>query len=186
MEDRDIIELYWERDERAVEETRLAHGHYCFSIAQSILQNPWDSEEVLTDTWMKAWNSIPPQRPKYLRQYLAKITRNLALNVVESRSAQKRKGDQVALALEELGECIPSPEEVGANLELQQLKESIMSFLKKESQRERNVFLRRYFYFDEVSGIARRYDLTEANVLQILSRTRRKLKKHLRKEGYEL
>lgn len=186
MEDRQIIDLYWARDERAVEETKQSHGKYCFSIAQSILHNSWDAEEILSDAWVQAWNTIPPQRPNCLRQYLAKITRNLALNAYTARNTQKRKGDQVALALEELGECVASGGDVGENLAYQELRSAIMTFLQEEPQRNRNVFLRRYFYFDEVAQIAERYSLSESNVLQILSRTRKRLKTHLRKEGYTL
>lgn len=186
MEDRHIIDLYWARDERAVEESKQRYGDYCFSIAQAILHNQWDTEEILSETWMQAWNSIPPNRPKSLRQYLAKITRNLALNAYTARNTQKRKCDQVALALEELGECVASGGDVGENLAYQELRSAIMSFLQEEPQRNRNVFLRRYFYFDEVAQIAERYNLSESNVLQILSRTRKRLKTHLRKEGYTL
>lgn len=186
MEDRHIIDLYWARDERAVEESKQSYGDYCFSIAQAILHNQWDAEEILSDAWVQAWNSIPPQRPNCLRQYLAKITRNLALNAYTARNTQKRKGDQVALALEELGECVASGGDVGENLAYQELRSAIMRFLQEEPQRNRNVFLRRYFYFDEVAQIAEKYSLTESNVLQILSRTRKRLKTHLRKEGYTL
>lgn len=184
MEDRHIIDLYWARDERAVEESKRSYGDYCFSIAQSILHNRWDTEEIVSETWMQAWSSIPPKKPKYLRQYLAKITRNLALNAYTAQNTRKRKGDRVALALEELGECVASEADVGQNLAYQELRSAIMSFLQEESQRNRNVFLRRYFYFDEVDQIARRYCLTESNVQQILSRMRKRLKAHLRKEGY--
>ena len=186
MEDRHIIDLYWARDERAVEESKQSYGTYCFSIAQAILHNQWDTEEIVSETWMQAWNSIPPKKPKYLRQYLAKITRNLALNAYTARNTQKRKEDQVALALEELEECVASSGDVGENLAYQELRNAIMSFLQEESRQSRNVFLRRYFYFDEVAQIATRYSLTESNVLQILSRTRKRLKKYLRKEGYAL
>lgn len=186
MEDSAILELYWSRDERALEATKQSHGSYCFSIAQSILHNQWDVEEILSDTWIQAWNSIPPQRPNCLRQYLAKITRNLALNAYTAQNTQKRKGDQVSLALEELGECVSSTGDVGDNLAYQELKCVIMDFLKKEPQRNQNVFLRRYFFFDDIARIAQRYSLTESNVLQILSRTRKRLKSHLRKEGYTI
>lgn len=186
MEDSKIVDLFWSRDERAVEESRQRYGGYCFSVAQGILDDPQDAEEVVADTWLHAWNSIPPERPKFLKQYLAKLTRNLALSLWRSQNARKRGGGQVELALEELGECIPSPATAHGHLEGQELKKSINAFLSAQPRRDRNVFLRRYFYLEETAQIAARYGLTEDNVFQILSRTRRKLKKYLKKEGYAL
>lgn len=186
MEDSKILDLYWQRDEQAIQQTRQAYGGYCFSIAASILGNDWDAEEVVADTWVKAWNSIPPHRPAYFKQYLAKITRNLALNAYLAQNAQKRKGDQVAVALEELGECIPSNETAEGHLEEAELKAAISHFLRTQPPREQGIFLRRYFYLESVQEISRRYGVKEANVFQILARTRRKLKAYLAKEGYAL
>lgn len=186
MEDSEILDLYWQRDEQAIRQTRQSYGGYCFSVAASILGNDWDAEEVVADTWVKAWNSIPPHRPAYFKQYLAKITRNLAINVQLSRDAQKRGNGQVTLALEELHECIPSWETAEGHLEEAELKGAISRFLRTQPRREQSIFLRRYFYLESVREIARRYGLREANVLQILSRTRRRLKGYLAKEGYTL
>lgn len=186
MEDSKIVDLFWARDEQAVEESQRAYGGYCFSVAQGILDDPQDAEEVVADTWLHAWNSIPPERPKFLKQYLAKLARNLALSLWRTRTAQKRGGAQLELTLEELGECIPSSATAHGYLEGQELKKSINAFLSAQPRRERNVFLRRYFYLEETAQIATRYGLSETNVFQILSRTRRKLKKYLKKEGYAL
>ena len=186
MEDSKILDLYWQRDEQAILQTRQAYGGYCFSIAASILGNEWDAEEVVADTWVKAWGSIPPHRPAYFRQYLAKITRNLAINMQLSRDARKRGNGQITLALEELIDCIPSGETAEGHLEEAELKAAISRFLRTQPRREQGIFLRRYFYLESVQEIARRYGLREANVLQILSRTRRKLKGCLTEEGYAL
>ena len=186
MEDSRILELYWQRDEQAIRETKDAYGGYCFSVANAVLENAWDAEEVVAETWVRAWNSIPPNRPAHLKQYLAKIARNLALNTYLAHNAQKRKGDQVAIALEELDECIASSETAEGNLEAEELKHAISGFLRTQPPREQGIFLRRYFYLESVERIARYYGLKEANVFQILSRTRRKLKAYLQKEGYAL
>lgn len=186
MKDGQIVELFWERNEQAVYEAQRAYGGYCFSVSQKILDNPEDSEEVVADTWLRAWNSIPPERPVHLKQYFAKITRNLALSLWRTRNAEKRGGGRVELALEELGECIPSGTTPEGWLAGEELQTAITVFLRQEPQRERNVFLRRYFYMEETGEIARRYGLREGNVFQILSRTRKKLKKYLMKEGWVL
>lgn len=186
MDDRAIIDLYWKRDEQAISETQRAYGGYCFTVANSILGNSWDAEEVVSDTWIHAWNSIPPKRPTYLKQFLAKITRNLALNIWSSQNAEKRKCNRMDVVLDELGECIPSNASVDTNLDGEELKHMILNFLKRESRRERYIFLRRYFYFDEIHQIAQECKLTDANVYQILSRVRGRLKKYLQKEGYSL
>ena len=154
MEDSRILELYWARDEQAIRETKEAYGKYCFAVACSVLGNTWDAEEVVSETWLRTWNSIPPNRPSYLKQYLAKITRNLALNTYMAQNAHKRKGDQVALALEELGTCIPSNETAEGHWEAEELKEAISKFLRTQSPRDRSVFLWRYFYLESVEHIA--------------------------------
>ena len=186
MEDEEIIELYWKRDEQAVHETQRAYGDYCRRVACGILNDPQDVEEVLADTWLHAWNSIPPQKPKFLKLYLAKIARNLAFSAFRSRSAAKRGGNAVFVALDELGECVSSPCSAESHYDAQELGETINAFLRTASDKERMVFVRRYFFLDEIPQIARRYSLTETNVRMILSRTRSKLKKYLIQEGYDL
>lgn len=186
MDDKSIIDLYFNRDEQAIRETDLAYGSYCKTVANNILQNSEDVEEAVADTWLKAWNSIPPNRPMHLRLYLAKITRNIALNTYREQSAQKRGGGQVVLALEELGACVSRSDTVDSRIDEQLLRDVIQSFLQQCAKKDRMIFVRRYFFLEDTSTIAQRYGLKESNVLLILSRTRKKLKTHLIKEGYDL
>lgn len=186
MNDAQIIQLYFARDEQAIRESMYSYGNYCRKIAESILQDRLDVEEAVADTWMKAWETIPPHNPKYLRLYLGKITRNLALSTYRKNSAYCRGGGQVALALEELGECVSSGDSPERLINKQELEKTISSFLQTENPTRRAVFLRRYFYLEEISAIAYRYGLKEANVRMMLARTRKRLGKYLKQEGYEL
>lgn len=183
MEDSRIIELYWQKNADAISETAKKYGPYCFSIAENILHNAEDSEECVNDTWLRAWNAIPPQKPDVLRMFLAKITRNLAFNRFNARNAQKRGGGEIALVLDELGECLGGADTEGA-YEAKELRKCIRRFVRSLPEREGNVLARRYFFAEPVAEIAKRYGLSENNVMVILSRTRRKLKAHLLKEGY--
>lgn len=186
MEDKEIINLYLKRDEQAVAETRQAYGAYSFAIAKNVLACDEDAEEVVADTLLQAWNSIPPQIPKNLKLYLARIARNLSLSKWRSISAKKRWGGQVLLSLDELSECVADGESMELALNKEELAGSINRFLACQSQRDRAVFLRRYFFMEDTQVIARRFGIREANVFQILSRTRRRLKDYLIKEGYYL
>lgn len=186
MEQCEIIELYFERDERAIEESKKAYGAHCHRIAYSVLGNDADAEETVSDAMLKAWQHIPPDRPAELKLYLSKITRNLALSQWRSRKAGKRGGGQVLIALEELGDCVPGDMDVAQQLDRKELGRTISEFLRREKERDRVLFLRRYFYLEDTASLAARYGLKEANVLQILSRTRRKLKQYLIREGYDL
>lgn len=186
MEDREIIELYFAREEQALEETERKYGAFCFSLADAILKNAEDSNEVLSDTWLRAWNAIPPLVPDSLKLYLGKITRNLAFNTYRSRSAEKRGGGQIALVLDELAGCIPAAGSLSDNLEAQELAKEIQKFLQTQTKRDRGIFVSRYFSAEDYGMIAGKYGLTQGNVRRILSRMRSKLKKHLEGEGYEL
>ena len=186
MDDKSIIDLFFRRDEQGIQQATLLYGNYCRTVAKNILQNLEDAEEAVADTWLKAWNSIPPNRPTHLKQYLAKITRNIALNTYREQTSQKRGGRQVTLALEELGDCISHPDSVDFQINEQLLRDAIQCFLLQISQKDRMVFVRRYFYLEDTPSIAQRYGLKESNVLLILSRTRKKLKQYLIKEGYDL
>ncbi len=184
MEDYQIIELYWNRDEDAIEKTSQKYGAYCFAIANNILNNQEDSEECVNDTWLKAWNAMPPQKPDNLKLFLAKITRNLSLNRMEAQNAKKRGNGEYALVLDELSECIASYSDVEDTYLARELGEIVRKFVRKLPEREGNVFVRRYFFLESVAVIAKRYRLTENHVMVMLSRTRKKLKKYLVKEGY--
>ncbi len=184
MEDSQIIELYWQRNGDAISETADKYGAYCFAIAENILHNTEDSEECVNDTWLHAWNAIPPQRPKALRLFLAKITRNLSFDRFHAQTAEKRGGGEINLVLDELGECLGGGADAETAYEAKELRRSIQRFVRALPEREGNVLVRRYFFAEPVAEIAKRYGLTENNVMVILSRTRRKLKAHLLKEGY--
>lgn len=184
MEDSNIIDLYFARDERALTQTSQKYGRYCFSLANAILSSPEDSEEVVSDTYLKAWETIPPKRPTVFKLFLAKITRNLAFSRWRSETAQKRGGTQMDAVLEELTDCIPSAEGVDEQLDLKELTAAIRTFLDTQKIREQNIFLRRYFFVEETEAIANRYGMRPEAVRQSLSRTRAKLREYLTQEGY--
>lgn len=184
MEDCQIVELYWQKNADAISETTNKYGAYCFAIADNILNNIEDSEECVNDTWLQAWNAIPPQRPNVLRMFLAKITRNLSLNRFNARNAEKRGGGTITVVFDELVECLSSGTNVEDAYEIKELEQCIQRFVQALSERDGNVFVRRYFFTEPVTVIAKRYGLTENNVMVILSRLRKKLKHKLKKEGY--
>ena len=184
MEDSQIIELYWQKNTDAISETANKYGAYCFMIAQNILHNIEDSEECVNDTWLHAWNVIPPQRPNMFRMFLAKITRNLSLDRFHIRNAEKRGGGEMSLVLDELTECLAGETDLEAAYEGKELERCIQQFVRALPERDGNVFVRRYFFVEPVAVIAKRYHLTENNVMVILSRIRKKLKLELMKEGY--
>ena len=183
MEDRKIIELYFARNEQAIAETDRKYGAYCRAIAYRILEDRLDSEEVANDTYLRLWNTIPPQKPDPLKPYAGRISRNLALDVYDAKHAQKRTG--VTLALEELAECLPARdgEEIG---ESAALSDSISRFIKSLPEREKIIFVRRYFYLCPIAQIAKSLALKESTTAMTLSRTREKLRRHLEKEGFAL
>lgn len=184
MEDEAIVELYWRRDEDAIRFSQTKYGGYCSSIAKNLLADRWDVEECVNDTWLRAWNAIPPQRPAKLRAFLAKITRNLALDQLKAKGRAKRGGGELTLALEELGECVPSPGGVEEALQGRELEGAVNAFLRVLPTRDRDIFLRRYFFVEPVGEIAVRYAMGENAVSAALSRTRKKLRIHLEKEGW--
>lgn len=183
MNDQRIIDLYWARDPRAIGETDRKYGPYCHAIAHNVLHNMQDSEECVNDTWHRAWNSMPPQRPSLLRAFLGTITRNLALHRWERQNAQKRGGGQAALALEELSECVPAPDTVEKAVEDRELTAVLEAFLDSLSREGRTIFLRRYWYLEPVKTVAKGLGLSESKVKMSLLRSRQKLKDHLEKEG---
>lgn len=182
MEDIEIIELYWQRDERAVKESDTKYGRLCKGIALRLLENMEDSEECVSDTWLRAWNTIPPQRPDILRAFFAKITRNLALDRCRRSSAQKRGGGEVDAALEELSSCV-SGGDLETELERRELVRALNEFLYSLGEQERQIFLRRYWLADSVSAIAKGSGMSANAVSLHLMRLRTRLKEHLEKEG---
>lgn len=186
MEDLQIVELYWQRSEAAIAESAAKYGGYCQNIAYGILRNVPDAEECVSDTWLRAWNAIPPERPRKLAAFLGKITRNLSLDRLRKNTAKFRGGDQVQLALEELETTIPageSPERLAEEAELVQCLEVFLHSLSRE---KRHVFLLRYWYFRPVQEIAWQLHMSESKVTSMLFRIRKELKQHLEKEGIGL
>lgn len=186
MNDEQIIALYFDRDEQAIQATADAYGSYCGKVAVNILKNTEDAEEAVSDTWLRAWNTIPPQRPQYLRLFLGRITRNLSLSIWRAKTAEFRGGGEVSLALEELSECVSQGTNPEALLQTRELGQSISGFLRTQPQNYRIIFLRRYFYLESSKQLAARFGISDANVRMILSRTRKGLREYLKKEGYDL
>lgn len=186
MEDQQIIELYWRRSEDAIWATQSKYGGYCGAIAQNILSNPQDEEECLNDTWIGAWNAMPPHRPNRLRLFLGKITRSLACDALRSRNARKRGGGASFAPLEELAECVPAASGTEEAVEAHELERIIGRFLHGLAERDCSLFLRRYWYAEPLERIAERYGLKVNTVKTSLFRTRRKLKDYLEKEGIVL
>jgi len=184
LEDHQIIDLYWRRSPDAIDQTAGKYGAYCFAIAENILHSPEDSEECVNDTWFHAWNAMPPQRPNVLRLFLAKLTRGLAFDRYRAQKAEKRGGGEMSLVLDELAECLSGGTSAEDAYEGKELGQCIRRFVGELPQRDGNVFVRRYFFTEPVAVIAKRYGLTENHVMVLLSRTRKKLKAHLQKEGY--
>lgn len=186
VEDDQIIELFWKRSEHAIQKTEEKYGSYCYAIAQQILDNHQDSEECVNDTWLRAWNGIPPQHPRIFRQFLAKITRNLAFDRYRARKTAKRGKGVMEEVLEELEECTNGSSDVEDEILRKELEENIRCFVQTLSNRDSDIFIRRYFYVESIDQIARQFSLKESNVLMILSRTRKKLRDYLEKEGYRI
>lgn len=186
MKDEEIVALYWARSEHAIAETAQKYGAYCTAIARAILESPEDSEECVNDTWLGAWNSLPPHRPTVLSAFLGKITRNLSLNRREKNRAAKRGRGEVPKALEELSECLPHPATVEQALEERELEALLNRFLDTLSEDARRIFLKRYWYFCPVKRIADDLAMGESRVKMSLLRTRNALKRYLEQEGITL
>ncbi len=186
MQDQDIIALYYARDEQAIAASADKYGNYCTSIAHSILHNMQDAEECVNDTWLRAWDSIPPARPTYLQLYLGGITRHISLDRYRRANRAKRGGGEMVLALDEMSEVVASDVNVQTQAEEAEFYDKINRFLWSLPARDCNVFIRRYYYVDSMESIASRYGITQANVKKILSRTRARLRDYLRKEGYNV
>ena len=184
MDDQNIIELYFARNEQAIKETEIKYGKLCYSIAYNILNNQEDTEECMNDTYLGAWNAIPPTRPNHFMAFLCKITRNLSLKRLEAMARQKRSQATI-ISLDELAEILPD-ESIDENVSNENLTDHISNFLREEKADARNVFVRKYYFFDPIGDIAKRYDFTEDKVKSMLYHTRKKLKDYLIKEGVEL
>lgn len=186
MDDERILDLYWARSKSAIYETANKYGRYCFAIANNILQNREDAEECVNDTFLKAWEAIPPQRPSVLRVFLGKITRNLSLNAYNKQRAEKRGGDEIALLYSELEDCIPSSRDVEKEFESSLIIGTINSCLLSLDSESRMVFVRRYWYADSIKAIAAHFQMSESKVKSMLFRTRKTLRLYLEHEGVNL
>ena len=186
MEDEAIIKLFWERNEMAISETDKKYGHYCYKIAHNILQNAEDSEECVSDTYVRTWNSIPEDWPKNFSAYLGKITRNLSINRYRQRSAKKRGSGKLEEIFHELEGCLPDRKTMERELESKEMAALLNRFLNSLNDEHRIIFVRRYWYADSIPTIAGRFGLGENNVKTILYRCRNKLKQMLEKEGIGL
>lgn len=181
MQDEVIISLYFKRAEEAITATKDKYGRLLVSLAYGILQNTEDAKECENDTYLKTWMSIPPQKPTFLRAFLAKITRNLALDAYEAKQAQKRGGGELPVILDELAEILPNQASLSASRDLRDELNSFLASLKPEA---RYLFMRRYWFGDALQALAERSGYRLSKVKMSLSRTRKQLGERLEKEGY--
>ena len=183
MNDNEILKLYIDRNEQAISETSKKYGNYCMKIAINILSDRLDSEECVNDTYMKAWGAIPPQYPNVLSAFLGKITRNLAINKMNSRNASKRVSSEYSVSLSELDECIPDGFDVENEYDAETTGKIISEFLRNQPDTSRRIFVCRYFYCESVEDIAKANGFSESKVKSVLFRLRNKLRTFLESEG---
>ena len=184
MNGREIVEMCWHRDERALACLEESCGALCRRVALHILGSREDAEECVSDAWMKVWNAIPPQRPDRLEPFVVRIVRNAALDRLRCQSAERRGGGQAEISLHELEACVAGTREVEDELMAQELARSVGRFVRGLPARERRIFTDRYFFLEPAADIARKEGLSAGHVKVILSRTRKKIRKHLQKEGW--
>ena len=179
MEDEEIIALYFARDEKAIAETDRKYGTRCRRLGIRILGNPQDAEECCNDVWLKAWNTIPPQKPAFFSAYLVKLMRNAALNLYEKLHAEKRGGTQTAVLLDELEDCLAAPDDIESQISEAETGELLRRYLKNVSEEARNIFILRYVYMMPVKDIAEKYEIGVSKVKVSLHRTRKGLRDFL-------
>lgn len=185
MEDNTIVDLYWARSERAIEEASSKYGKYCYAIADNILHSAQDAEESVNDAYLGAWNAMPPHRPSILRTFLGKITRRVSLKKWRAKNRNKRGGGEVALALDELEECVSSGVAVEDEVLACELSQLLNCFVAELPVTEREIFLCRYWYFDSIGQISSDFHFSDSKVKSMLHRTRAKLLAYLGQEGVE-
>ena len=184
MDDTRILAMYRERDEHAIEETAAKYGRLCLTVANNLLANPEDANECVNDTYLAIWNAIPPAEPENLTAFICRITRNQALKRLETANAAKRTAE-AEISIHELEEILPDAR-ISPQVAEDELSRQINAFLRTEKPDARKVFVRKYWFFDSVSEIARRYGYSENKVKSMLFRTRNKLKIYLKKEGFDV
>ena len=186
MDDNRIVELYFLRDETAIRQTSEKYGNRLRSLAYGIVNDRQTAEECENDTYMEAWNLIPPHEPRsYLYAFLARITRHISLNFCRDRSRLKRSAFICELSAE-MEQCIPAPDDAQCHVDDMALCEAINGFLGTLDEEKRNIFIRRYWYLDSIADVSKRFALSESKVKTILFRCRNRFRKHLEKEGYTL
>jgi len=184
MEDEAIVSLYWDRDERAIQETEEKYDRYLTKIACNILNNTEDSRESVNDTYLAAWESMPPHKPSALSAYLAKLTRRISIDRFRYRTREKRMASEYAVSLSELGDCVSGGNTTEELVNVKLLADTIGIFLRLQSEDVRTVFLGRYYFLDSVREIAAYCGMSESKVKSLLHRTRLSLKAYLEKEGF--
>lgn len=184
MADTKIVALYWARNEAAVTESERKYGGYCHSIALGILESREDAAECVNDTWLRAWEAMPPRRPSRLDTFLGKLTRNLSLDRWRARRAQKRGGGQTELALHELEECLPAAGRPESEVEAGELTESLNRFLEALPREKRVLFIQRYWYLRPVEELAALHGMRKNTAASTLFRLRAELREHLEREGF--
>ncbi len=183
MEDKQIVDLYWQRSDLAISETNRKYGRYCHTIAYNICGVDEDAEECVNDTWFRAWNLMPDQRPAVLSTFLGRITRNIAINLIKTKNRIKRGGGEAVLVLDELEECIPggiNPEKV---VEEKELEKAIGSFVSGLSETDKKIFVLRYWYLASIDEISEKLSFSKGKIKSSLFRTRGKLRAYLQEEG---
>lgn len=185
MTDETIVELFWQRDEQAITHTQKKYGGYLTQIAYNILSDYDDSQEIANDTYLAAWNSMPPHRPAVLLAYLGKLTRRIAIDAYRRRNRDKRKDGQYTLSLEELADCVSGGNTTQEALDAKLLAEAIGHYLRGLSQEARAAFIGRYYYFDSLREVASYCHMTESKLKSLLYRTRQGLRDYLKKEGFD-
>ena len=181
MSDEQIIKLFWARNESAISETDRSYGSQCRSLSRRILRNAEDAEECVNDSYLRLWQQLPPEKPDSLGAYLTRIVRNLCVDRLRTEGAAKRGGSAITVSLDEL-EHVTGRSDVESRLSAMELGKAVDRFLRTQSEIARNIFLRRYYFFDTRTEIADRYEISAAQVSVTLSRTRKRLQAYLKKE----
>lgn len=186
MNDDTIVTMFWNRDENAISAISEKYGAYCLTISKNILGNSEDAKECVNDAYMSVWSTIPPHRPAQLSTYLGKIVRNLSINLHKKNRAQKRKGKELNLVLDELSEVLSDAKTLDEKVNYTLLVQSINAFLDGQNEIQRKIFVSRYWYAESVKSIAKRFKMTENNVSVTLNRVRTQLRSYLEEGGFEL
>lgn len=185
MEDKEIVELYWERDQSAIAQTKEKYEHFCYSIAYGILRNQMDSEECVSDTYLRAWNGIPPEHPQILSAFLGRITRNLSLDRYRMIHAKKRGEGEVEVVFDEVRDMLQN-DFSDHHVEQLSVTDIMNEFLDKQKKENRILFVRRYWYMDSIAELAQKFGYSESKVKSMLLRMRQSLRTSLEEEGIVL